>query len=74
MSRNWTMLTWREQTWSERAQTALANLLATVIGLAMFVGAIVVIGECLDGVSRYKSEHDRCLKQATNGYDIKRCN
>ena len=73
MSRDWTVLLWREKTWGERGQTVLANALAGIIGAGMFIGALLVIGECLDGVSRYNSEHDRCLKHATNGYDIKQC-
>lgn len=73
MSRDWTFLTWREKTWSERGQTVLANALAGIIGAGMFVGALLVVGECLDGVARYKSEHDRCLMHATNGLEIERC-
>lgn len=73
MSRDWTTLTWCEKTWSERSQTILANALAGIIGTLMFVGVILVVGECLDGVARYKSEHNRCLQHATNGYDIKSC-
>jgi hypothetical protein len=63
-----------EQTWCERVKVGVAFVFVAGIGIAMFVGAILVIGECLDGVSRYQSEHDQCLKQATNGYEIKRCN
>jgi hypothetical protein len=73
MSRDRTILTWREKTWNERGQTVFANALVYIIGAGMFVCAILVIGECLDGVSRDNSEHDQCLKHATNGYDIKQC-
>lgn len=73
MSRDSTILTWREKTWVERGQTVLANTLAGIIGAGMFVGALLVVGECLDGISRYKSDHERCLKHATNGYEIEHC-
>lgn len=72
--RDWTNLTWGDQTWGERAKSAISFILAAVIGLGMFVGGILVLGSALDGVDRYNSEHDRCLKQAMNGYEIKRCN
>ena len=39
---------------------------------AMLIGGVLLFGTVMDGVSRYKSEHDRCLKNATNGYDIER--
>ena len=72
-SRDWSILTWSEKTWSERSQTVLALAVASVVGLAMLVGALLVVGQSLDGVSRYKSEHDWCLKHATNGYDSEQC-
>jgi len=40
------------------------------------VGAIIllgVLGLAIDTVSEDRIQHDRCLKQATNGYDIRRC-
>jgi hypothetical protein len=74
MSRDWTMLTWREQTWGERAKHVLAWLLATIFTICFAVGTLLILGQAMDGVDRYHVEHDRCLKHATNGYDIKRCN
>jgi hypothetical protein len=73
MSRDWSNLLWREKTWGERGQTVICWTAALVIGLAMFGGGLLVIGESLDGISRYNSEHNRCLQNATNGLEIKQC-
>ncbi|MBA2690057.1 MAG: hypothetical protein H0U63_04575 [Burkholderiales bacterium] len=74
MSRDWVKLTWGEMTWWERVQMALSFVLALVITGAAFIGFILfVLGPALDGISRHKSEHERCLKNATNGWEIKQC-
>lgn len=39
----------------------------------MLVGAIMVAGMMIDGVAEHQAQHDRCLKRATNGYEIKQC-
>ena len=73
MSRDWLNLTWSEKTWSERAQTAVSWAAAVFVGLLMFGGGLLVLGDALDGISRYNSEHNRCLQKATNGLEIKQC-
>jgi hypothetical protein len=73
MSRNWTILLWREKTWGERAQTVLANILVGLMGLGMLFGVLWVLGRMIDHADQYSVEHDRCLKNATNGLEIKRC-
>ncbi len=73
MSRDWLNLTWREKTWSERGQTIVAWVGALIVGLGMAVGVLLIVGESLDGISRYNSEHRRCLQKATNGLEIERC-
>lgn len=73
MKRDWTNLLWSEMTWPERLQAAISFSVACIVGLAMFLGALLVVGETLDGITRYNSAHDRCLKKATNGYEIKQC-
>jgi hypothetical protein len=57
----------------EHGQTVLAWVLASVIGLGMFVAGLLVLGQMMDGVSRYSSEHRRCLQHATNGLEIEQC-
>ncbi len=73
MSRDWSQLLWREKTWGERVQTSIAFVVACVIGLGMFVVGLWALGSTVDGITQYKTEHDRCLKHATNGYEIKQC-
>ncbi len=71
--RDWTMLTWSEKTWNERLQTMLAWVLALVLCLVIFVGGLIILGRSIDGIDRYNAEHRRCLKNATNGYEIEQC-
>jgi len=73
MSRDWMMLTWREKTWSERAQTVFAWVIATIAAGVMFGVGLLVLGDALDGISRHNSEHRRCLQNATNGLEIEQC-
>lgn len=58
----------------KRIEAIVAFSIACVVGLVMVAGAVFVIGESIDGIAQYKSEHDRCLRNATNGYEIKKCN
>lgn len=60
-------------TMRERIENVLGFCFAAAIGFGLFVGGIWWIGGMVDGVTYYKTERDRCLKQATNGYDIERC-
>lgn len=73
MSRDWTSLLWSEMTWGERAQAAACFVAASVFGVGMFLGAIVVLGMMIDAASHRQEQHDRCLRKATNGYEIKQC-
>ena len=73
MSRDWSQLLWREKTWGERAQTCVAFVIALVITMGLCVGGLIVIGGALDGLVQMKTQHDTCLKHATNGYEIREC-
>jgi hypothetical protein len=73
MSRNWLNLTWREKTWSERGQTVISWVLACIFGVVIFGTGLLMLGDALDGIGRYNSEHNRCLQKATNGLEIKQC-
>lgn len=52
----------------------------TLSGIIIFalasIGAVFVlslIGTLIEGVTDYSVERERCLKRATNGYEISRC-
>jgi Tfp pilus assembly protein PilN len=71
--RDWSTLLWSEKTWGERAQTALCMSVAFVVGLAMFLGVVLLLGQIMDVQTQRIEDHERCLKHATNGYDIQQC-
>lgn len=73
MTRDWSSLAWREKTWGERSRTLVIWILASIIGLATIAIALFVVNESLIGISRYSAQHTRCLRNATNGYEIKQC-
>jgi hypothetical protein len=64
---------WSWATWPERAGIVLTWVVGSIFGVGMFIAALAVLGSVLDGVSRHVEEHDRCMKRATNGYEIERC-
>lgn len=35
--------------------------------------AIALLGAMIEGVTDWQIEHERCLKRATNGYEISKC-
>ena len=40
---------------------------------AMLIGLLLLVGMMIDGYAQYDEQHDRCLKHATNGYEIREC-
>ena len=73
-SRDWVNLTLGEMTWWERTQAAVSFLAACAVCLAgAFVFIVFVLGPTIDVADQRREEHDRCLKRATNGYEIKKC-
>ncbi len=72
-SRDWSRLSWREMTWGERIQAVLCWIAAGIVGVAMFFGAIYVLGMMIDAQSYRAEERHRCLQQATNGLEIEEC-
>lgn len=52
----------------------VASYVAGGIVLAVCAVAVLsVIGAVIEGVTDWQVEHERCLKRATNGYEIRRC-
>ena len=68
------MPAWSIATWGERA-TLLALWFVSwgVIFPAMIVGFLFLVGRLDDANVSHHVEHDRCMKQATTGYEIERC-
>jgi len=71
--RDWTFLPWREMTRKERALTVVINLLGSVIIVVLFVGILFIVGMIVESNVQHHEEHDRCLRDATNGLEIKQC-
>lgn len=65
---------WHVANWRERAGILFFyGLMWGVVFPAMLFGGLWVIGSTIDGIGQHNAEHDRCLKHATNGYEIREC-
>lgn len=65
---------WRLLTWQERIRRVIVMTIAYgVVCPLLFGGALIALGMMLEGASERSTAHDRCLKEATNGYEIKQC-
>lgn len=64
---------WRIATWPERGCKVLIWLLAGAFFVGGIVAFFVVFGMMMEGASQRSEDHDRCMKHATNGYEIERC-
>lgn len=65
----WALATWRERL----SLCAFYAVMYGVVTPALLLGIMWVVGSTIDGFALRNTEHDRCLKQATNGYEIKQC-
>jgi hypothetical protein len=74
VSEHWTDKAFRKCSWIECSKKlSLYFVLWCVVGPAMLCGSLLLLGMMIDGVAQYDEDHDRCLKNATNGYEIKQC-
>lgn len=64
---------WKVATWGERIVKIGLFFAGTAFVIVGVIAALAFFGMMMEGVGRYNSEHDRCLKNATNGYEIKQC-
>lgn len=65
---------WSVAYWYERIGIiAFYGFMWGIVLPAMTVGMLWVFGMMIDGNDRYHEENDRCLKHATNGYEIREC-
>lgn len=58
---------------TKRGETILTIIMCIVLVPPMFFGVMYVIGSGVDTIASNMESRDRCLKAATNGYDIKQC-
>lgn len=65
---------WSLATWGERGMKVLIHIACAVFGTAILFVIFLVLGEMMDVAAERSVHHDRCLKQATNGYEIQHCN
>lgn len=71
--RSWADKSFWECSWKERCYQAgiwLVLLGATGVGLVFI---LLLFGQAVDVATQRSIEHDRCLKRATNGYEIQQC-
>jgi hypothetical protein len=47
-------------------------VLALLVPPLLFV-AMIIVGTVIDTAAQNSERHDRCLKNATTGYEIKQC-
>lgn len=67
-------IAWATASWSQRLKLgALWAIAWGVVLPLMVVAGICFIGLLIDGFAERSETHDRCLKQATNGYEIRQC-
>lgn len=64
---------WEWATPCERLMVIGGWTFAGLVGAAIGAGILFALGSSVEGVTRYKSEHNRCLQNATNGYEILQC-
>jgi hypothetical protein len=55
------------------ALQVLGWAIATVITLVGAVVVVSVIGMTIESIGQHQEYRERCLKQATNGYEIEKC-
>lgn len=63
----------RPKTWAARAQIAAANLVGALIGVAMFVGTLVLIARIIEMQEWRHSELASCLKNAETPQEYAAC-
>ena len=65
---------WHIAKWHERLGIVLFYAIGWgVVFPAMFIGMLWLLGSMGEGYTQYRTDHDRCMKHATNGYEIERC-
>ena len=65
---------WHIANWRERVGIVFFHVFMwCIVAPAIFIIMVLAFGRIMESVTHYNTEHDRCLKNATNGYDIRQC-
>lgn len=64
---------WEFATWRERFVKMGLWLLGTVAVAVMFLALMALFAAIVENAGQRNEDHDRCMKNATNGYEIERC-
>jgi hypothetical protein len=48
-------------------------LVGPILVVGGFLAIMTVIGMMMDTAAERSEDHDRCMKHATNGYEIEKC-
>lgn len=54
-------------------ETLITITLGAIVVPPLLVLLLWLVGGAIETVAKHSEEHDRCLKQATNGYEIRQC-
>lgn len=69
----WWPVPWRFATCWERFVKIALWLLGAVAVIVMFLALMALIATIVDNAADRSIEHERCMKQATNGHEIEQC-
>lgn len=69
----WWPVPWRLATWSERIVKVAIWVVSGAFGVAAFLAFMYVVVIFAENNDKINIEHDRCLKHATNGLEIREC-
>jgi len=58
---------------TERTERIVFTIATIILVPPMFILVLMVVGMMIEGIGEHKEMRERCLKQATNGYEIERC-
>ena len=58
---------------TERGERILGIVMAVILVPPMLLGVLMVVGMMIEVIGQHNEEHERCLKRATNGYEIRQC-
>lgn len=64
---------WRFATWHERFVKLFLWMGGAIFVAVGFIAMMALFATIVDNAAQRNVDHDRCMKHATNGYEIERC-